>query len=114
MASAEEPVVVVMDDAEVLGECDARRVLRNLLEHGFAEGTALVLAGDEDKLGPSYTWLGKAKRAHRGLLLSPQERHAGDWIGIKTGDSIIGSPLTPGRGWLHLGDGKLMAVTVPR
>ncbi|MFI5554309.1 hypothetical protein [Streptomyces sp. NPDC051738] len=114
VASIEEPVVVVMDDAEVLGECDAQRVLRNLLEHGFAEGTALVLAGNEDKLGPSYRWLGKAKRAHRGLLLSPQERHAGDWIGIKTGDSVIGSPVAPGRGWLHLGDGKLMAVTVPR
>ncbi|MGW7689540.1 hypothetical protein ACWGMA_11760 [Streptomyces asiaticus] len=114
VASAEEPVVVVMDDAEVLGECDARRVLRNLLEHGFEEGTALVLAGDEDKLGPSYPWLGKAKRAHRGLLLSPQERHAGDWIGIKTGDSVVGRPLTPGWGWLHLGDGKLIAVTVPR
>lgn len=114
VASAEEPVVVVMDDAEVLGECGAQRVLRNLLEHGFDEGMALVLAGDEEKLGPGYSWLGKAKRAHRGLLLSPQERHAGDWIGIRTGDSVIGSPLTPGRGWLHLGDGKLMAVAVPR
>ncbi|MEU4352268.1 hypothetical protein [Streptomyces sp. NPDC023838] len=114
VASAEEPVVVVMDDAEVLGECDARRVLRNLLEHGFEEGLALVLAGDEDKLGPSYPWLGKAKRAHRGLLLSPQERHAGDWIGIKTGDSVVGRPLAPGRGWLHLGDGRLVAVAVPR
>ncbi|QIY96532.1 hypothetical protein HEP87_24105 [Streptomyces sp. S1D4-11] len=85
VASAEEPVVVVMDDAEVLGECDARRVLRNLLEHGFDEGTALVLAGDEDKLGPSCPWPGKAKRAHRGLLLSPQERHA--W----SGTPVIGS-----------------------
>ncbi|MEV6393599.1 hypothetical protein AB0M39_02270 [Streptomyces sp. NPDC051907] len=114
VASAGEPLVVVMDDAEVLGECDAQHVLRNLLEHGFDEGTALVLAGDEGKLGPSYPWLGKAKRAHRGLLLSPQERHAGDWIGIKTGDSVLGRPLALGGGWLHLGDGKLMAVTVPR
>ncbi|XUL88823.1 hypothetical protein ACQ86D_20995 [Streptomyces galilaeus] len=114
VASAEEPVVVVMDDAEVLGKCQAQRVLRNLLEHGFDEGTALVLAGDEDKLEPSYPWLGKVKRAHRGLLLSPQVRHAGDWIGIRTGDSVIGSPVTPGRGWLHLGDGKLMTVTVPQ
>ncbi|MGW0565149.1 ATP-binding protein [Streptomyces sp. NPDC003016] len=112
-ASAEKPIVVVMDDAEVLDECDAQRVLRNLLEHGFDEGAALVLAGDEDKLRPHYPWLDRAKRAHRGLLLSPQERHAGDWIGIKTGDSVVGSPIAPGRGWLHLGDGNLMAVTVP-
>ncbi|MFJ2704535.1 hypothetical protein ACIO3R_15225 [Streptomyces sp. NPDC087428] len=97
-ASAEQPVVVVMDDAQFLDECDARRVLRNLLKHGFDEGVALVLAGDEDKLRPHYPWLDGAKRAHRGLLLSPQQRHAGDWIGIKTGDSVVGSPITPGRG----------------
>lgn len=114
VASAEQPIVVVMDDAELLGECSAWRVLRNLLEHGFDEGTALVLAGDEEKLETSYRWLNGAKRAHRGLLLSPQERHAGDWIGIRTGDSVVGNPVTPGRGLLHLGDGKLMAVTVPR
>jgi hypothetical protein len=113
VASAEMPIVVVMDDAELLGECSAWRVLRNLLEHGFDEGTALVLAGDEDKLRPRYPWLNGAKRAHRGLLLSPQERHAGDWIGIKTGDSVVGNPIVPGRGWLHLGDGNLMAVAVP-
>ncbi|MFB1047125.1 ATP-binding protein [Streptomyces chrestomyceticus] len=112
-ASAEKPVIVVLDDAEVLEECDARRVLRNLLEHGFDEGTALVLAGEEDRLRPRYPWLDRVKRAHRGLLLSPQERPAGDLIGVKTGDSVIGSPITPGRGWLHLGDGILMAVTVP-
>ncbi|MEU1330179.1 ATP-binding protein [Streptomyces sp. NPDC005865] len=113
-ASTEEPIVVVMDDAEALDECDARRVLRNLLEHGFDDGAALVLAGHEDKLRPHYPWLDRAKRAHRGLLLSPQERHAGDWIGIKTGNSVVGRPIIPGRGWLHLGDGHLMAVTVPR
>ncbi|RSO11617.1 hypothetical protein DMH18_08465 [Streptomyces sp. WAC 06783] len=112
-ASAEEPIVVVMDDAEALDECDARRVLRNLLEHGFDEGTALVLAGDEAELLACYRWLERAKRAHRGLLLSPQEWQAGELIGIKTGDSTAGSPITPGRGWLHLGDGNLMAVTVP-
>ncbi|UIX31744.1 hypothetical protein [Streptomyces sp. GQFP] len=114
VASAERPIVVVMDDAESLGECSAWRVLRNLLEHGFDEGTALLLAGDEDKLRTSYRWLDGARKAHRGLLLSPQDRHAGDWIGIRTGNSVIGNPITPGRGWLHLGDGKLLAVTVPR
>ncbi|MFI1013530.1 AAA family ATPase [Streptomyces sp. NPDC020965] len=112
-ASPQEPIVVVMDDAEVLDECDARRVLRNLLEHGFDEGTALILAGDEDKLRPHFPWLDGVKKAHRGLLLSPQKRQAGDWIGIKTGDSVVGNPVIPGRGWLHLGDGNLLAVTVP-
>ncbi|WP_330279145.1 hypothetical protein OHO83_09175 [Streptomyces sp. NBC_00569] len=47
------------------------------------------------------------------LLLSPQERHSDDWVGIRTGDSVVGCAITPGQGWLHLGDGNLMAVTVP-
>ncbi|MEU8782575.1 hypothetical protein [Streptomyces sp. NPDC048637] len=114
VTSTEEPVVIVMDDAELLGECDAGRRLQSRLEHGFDEGTALVLGGDEDKLRLSFGWLGRVKKAHRGLLLSPQKRNAGDLIGIKTGDSISGSPITPGRGWLHLGDGRLLAVTVPQ
>ncbi|MEU0521595.1 hypothetical protein [Streptosporangium sp. NPDC006007] len=113
-ASSEGPIVVVMDDAEVLDKCDARRLLSDVLQHGFDKGMALVLGGNENELQPSLYWLHGVRRAHRGLLLSPQERNAGDLIGIKTGDSIINSPVTPGRGWLHLGDGRLLAVTVPR
>jgi hypothetical protein len=114
VASIEEPVVIVMDDAEDLSKCDASRLLVNLLQHGFEEGIALALAGDEDKLNLFARWLDGAKKAHRGLLLSPQKWNAGDLIGIRTGRSIISSTVTPGRGWLHLGDGKLLAVTVPR
>lgn len=114
VASTEEPIVIVMDDAELLGECDAGRRLQSLLEHGFDEGKALVLGGDEAKLRLSFGWLRTVKKAHRGLLLSPQKWNAGDLIGIKTGDSISSNPVTPGRGWLHLGDGKLLAVTVPQ
>ncbi|MEU3752445.1 hypothetical protein AB0H17_06675 [Streptomyces olivoreticuli] len=112
-ASPEKPVVIVMDDAEVLGKCDAWRLLRNLLQHGFDEGTALVLGGNEDKLRFGSHWLAEAKKAHRGLLLSPQERSAGDLIGIRISKSITSGPVTLGRGWLHLGDGKLLAVAVP-
>lgn len=113
-ASPEEPVTVVMDDAEIFEECDASPLLRSLLQHGFDEGTAVVVGGDEERLGRGFRWLDKVKRAHRGLLLSPQKRNAGDLIGIRTGDSISGNHVTPGRGWLHLGDGNLLAVTVPQ
>ncbi|MCC5580421.1 hypothetical protein IMZ11_32865 [Microtetraspora sp. AC03309] len=113
VASSEEPVVVVMDDAEILDKCDARRLLSDVLQHGFDKGMALVLGGNENELQSSLYWLHGVWRAHRGLLLSPQTRNAGDLIGLKTGDSIISSPVIPGRGWLHLGDGRLLAVTVP-
>jgi hypothetical protein len=112
-ASPEEPVVVVMDDAEVLDKCDAGRLLKSVVHHGFEEGTALVVGCREDKLPFSLGWLEETKKAHRGLLLSPQERSTGDVIGIRTSDSITGWTIAPGRGWLHLGDGKLMPVAVP-
>ncbi|MFF4453215.1 AAA family ATPase [Streptomyces goshikiensis] len=111
--SPEEPVVVVMDDAEVLDKCDAGRLLKSIVHHGFEEGTALVVGCREDKLPFGFGWLGETKKAHRGLLLSPQERSTGDAIGIRIGDSITGWPIAPGRGWLHLGDGKLTPVAVP-
>ncbi|MFB7514772.1 hypothetical protein [Streptomyces sp. NPDC056144] len=112
-ASPEEPVVVVMDDAEVLDKCDAGRLLKSVVQHGFEEGTALVVGCREDKLPFGFGWLEETKRAHRGLLLSPQERSTGDAIGIRIGDSITGWTIAPGRGWLHLGDGKLVPVAVP-
>ncbi|MFJ7630062.1 hypothetical protein ACIQZN_26570 [Streptomyces sp. NPDC097595] len=113
-ASCEEPVVVVMDDADRLEECGARRLLEAMLQQGFADGTALVLGGDEEELRSGFRWSGRARNAHRGLLLSPQARYAGDLIGVKVSGSIVGRPITPGRGWLHLGDGRLVPVTVPQ
>ncbi|MFI0976758.1 ATP-binding protein [Streptomyces sp. NPDC021093] len=112
-ASPEEPVVVLVDDAEVLEKCEAGRLLRSVVQHGFEEGTALVVGCREDELPLGFDWLSETKKAHRGLLLSPQERNTGDVIGIRTSDSIIGWPISPGRGWLHLGDGELLAVAVP-
>ncbi|MEU9836008.1 ATP-binding protein [Streptosporangium sp. NPDC048047] len=112
-ASSEEPIVVVMDDAEILGKCDARRLLSDVLRRGFDKGVALVLGREEDDLQSSSYWLHEVQKAHRGLLLSPQTQNAGDLIGLKIGSSITSSPVMPGRGWLHLGDGRILAVTVP-
>ncbi|WP_171168784.1 AAA family ATPase [Streptomyces sp. I05A-00742] len=112
-ASPEEPVIVVIDDADVLAKCEAGHLLKSLVQHGFQKGTALVVALREDKLPLCLGWLSETEKAHRGLLLSPQERSTGNVIGVRIGDSAIGRPITPGRGWLHLGDGKLMVVAVP-
>ncbi|MFE0421783.1 AAA family ATPase [Streptomyces sp. NPDC058953] len=112
-ASPEEPIVVVMDDAEILDKCDAGRLLKSVVHHGFEEGTALVVGCLENKLPFGFGWAEETKKVHRGLLLSPQERSTGDVIGIRIGDSITGWPIAPGRGWLHLGDGKLLPVAVP-
>ena len=114
VVSTGEPVVFVMDDAERLGNCDALRQLKNLLRHGFDEGVGVIVGGDDEKLRVDVPWLNSVKKAHRGLLLSPQHWRAGDLIGVKTTDAIIGNSVNPGRGWLHLGDGKLFPVVVPQ
>ncbi len=53
-------------------------------------------------------------RARQDLLLAPQAYTSGKLIGSASATSLGGVSFTPGRDWLHLGDGGLMAVTVPR
>ncbi|WP_030246431.1 hypothetical protein [Streptomyces sp. NRRL S-350] len=113
-ATRDDPVVVVMDDAEVLADCGASPVLSRLLQHGSSEGAALVAAADEQEIDLSMKWLSELPNACRGLLLTPEAYTSGKLIGSPSAVSLVGLSHTPGRGWLHLGDGDLLAVTVPR
>ncbi|MEV7244194.1 FtsK/SpoIIIE domain-containing protein [Streptomyces sp. NPDC093248] len=113
-ASAERPTVVVMDDAEVLDDCAAGTSLKRLLRHGAEHGLALVLGGAEEEVCAGFSgWQVDAKKARRGLLLSPQASLSGELIGHRVGRSAVGYPVQPCRGLLHLGDGRLLSVLVP-
>ncbi|MER6628859.1 FtsK/SpoIIIE domain-containing protein [Streptomyces sp. NPDC000987] len=113
-AKPEEPIVVLVDDAEVLDDCDAEDVLKRIIERGAEEGLAVVLAGDEDEICDGFSgWQVDAKKARRGILLSPQESGSGELIGIRTNRSMVGGPIIPGRGMLHLGTGEHLTVTTP-
>ncbi|AVH55918.1 MULTISPECIES: FtsK/SpoIIIE domain-containing protein [Streptomyces] len=112
--SPERPIAVIVDDAELLAHCDAEPSLKLLIQHGAESGLALVLGGDEKDVCSGYSgWQFDAKRARRGLLLSPQESSSGDLIGLRIGRSSVGYPVQPGRGVLHLGDGRLLSVLIP-
>ncbi|GAA2981387.1 hypothetical protein [Kitasatospora sp. NPDC057738] len=113
-ATRDDPVVVVMDDAEALADCGASPVLRQLLQHGSSEGAALVAAANEREIDHPMKWLSELTNARRGLLLAPQTYASGKLIGSASATSLAGVSSSPGRGWLHLGDGRLTAVTVPR
>jgi S-DNA-T family DNA segregation ATPase FtsK/SpoIIIE len=54
------------------------------------------------------------KRNRTGMLLSPQSLSDGEVIGVKLSRGNIGQAPQPGRGLLHLGDGSLLTVQVPR
>ncbi|MGW1216233.1 FtsK/SpoIIIE domain-containing protein [Streptomyces sp. NPDC002499] len=113
-ASPAEPIVVLVDDAEVLDDCDAEDVFKRIVERGVEEGLAVVIAGDEDEICDGFSgWQVDAKKARRGILLSPQESGSGELIGIRTNRSMVGGPVTPGKGMLHLGGGDHVTVTTP-
>ncbi|MFC9848389.1 FtsK/SpoIIIE domain-containing protein [Streptomyces sp. NPDC060223] len=113
-ASPEEPIVFIVDDGEVLEDCDAEREFKRLVQRGGERGLALVIGGDEEEVCGGFSgWQVEAKKGRRGILLSPQDSSAGELIGIRTTRSMVGGPVTPGKGLLHLGNGEPVTVTVP-
>ncbi|KPI16564.1 cell division FtsK/SpoIIIE [Actinobacteria bacterium OK074] len=113
-ATTEDPIVVLIDDAEVLEDCDAEDVLKRIASRGGERGLALVIAGDEEEVCSGFSgWMVDMKKGRRGILLSPQDSSSGDLIGIRTTRSMVGGQIAPGKGLLHLGDGEHLTVTTP-
>ncbi|MFJ1586157.1 FtsK/SpoIIIE domain-containing protein [Streptomyces sp. NPDC088197] len=108
------PVVVMADDAELLRDCDAKDVLKEIIARGSDHGRAVVIAGGEEDICSGFSgWQVDAKKARRGVLLSPQQTMSGELIGTRLSRSSVGGQVTPGRALLHLGDGEPLTVTVP-
>ncbi|MEU6995612.1 FtsK/SpoIIIE domain-containing protein [Streptomyces sp. NPDC046465] len=113
-ASREEPVVVLIDDAEMLEDADAASQFKRIIQRGAEQGLALVLAGDEEDVCSGFSgWQVDVKKGRRGILLSPQDSSSGDLIGLRISRSLVGGPITPGKGMLHLGNGELATLTTP-
>ncbi|MFJ5039750.1 FtsK/SpoIIIE domain-containing protein [Streptomyces parvulus] len=113
-ASLEEPIAVLVDDGEILEDCDAESQMKKIVSRGAERGLALVIAGDEEDVCSGFSgWQVDAKKARRGILLSPQESSSGDLIGLRVSRAMVGGPVAPGKGMLHLGDGELRTVVVP-
>ncbi|MGW0981692.1 FtsK/SpoIIIE domain-containing protein [Streptomyces xiamenensis] len=113
-SSREEPIVLLMDDAEDLRRCKADEELRAIVTRGGETGRAVVVAGDAESVCAGFTgWQAEAKKARRGVLLSPQSHRHGDLIGAKLSRSVAVAQPKPGHGILHLGDGVPMTVRIP-
>jgi DNA segregation ATPase FtsK/SpoIIIE, S-DNA-T family len=113
-ALGDKPGVVVIDDAELLRDCDASGVLSRIIAVGSDSGRALVFGGDSDSLGVGFSgWQVDAKRARRGCLIAPSTLPEGDLIGVRLSHGMLGGPARPGRCLLNVGDGALVTVTVP-
>lgn len=113
-ASLEEPIVVLIDDGEMLEDCDAASHFKRIVQRGTEQGLALVLAGDEEDVCSGFSgWQVDVKKGRRGILLSPQDSSSGDLIGLRISRSVVGGPIAPGKGMLHLGTGEISTVTTP-
>ena len=114
LAEVSGPCVVVMDDAEVLRDCDASSELSRLIAFGADSRRALVFGGNAENLGMGFGgWQIEAKRARRGCLIAPSTLPEGDLIGVRLSHGMLGQPARPGRCLLNVGDGTLVTVTVP-
>jgi DNA segregation ATPase FtsK/SpoIIIE, S-DNA-T family len=114
LSSVSGPVVVMIDDAELLRDCDASGELSRIISFGGDAGRALVFGGDAEGLGLGFSgWQVDAKRARRGCLTAPMTLPEGDLIGVRLAHSLLGHPPRTGRCLLNVGDGTLTTVTVP-
>lgn len=113
--AGERPLVVLLDDAELLKDCDAKDVLRALAKGLAGPRRGLVLGGGAEDLGAGFSgWHVDVRKNRQGALLCPQSSADMDLIGVKVPRSSIGGEVKPGPALLNLGDGRLVTVQVPR
>ncbi|MDP9792710.1 S-DNA-T family DNA segregation ATPase FtsK/SpoIIIE [Catenuloplanes nepalensis] len=111
----QETGAILIDDAELMAQSNIDPELLMLTRGAAGNGWGVVAAGNAESLTTTLAgWLAQARRNRTGMLLSPQSMADGEVIGVRLPRGIVGRPPQPGRGHLHLGDGSLTAVQVPR
>lgn len=106
------PTVVVIDDADLLINARADKLLRKLAVSGRDAGQGLILAGSADSFG-ALGWVSAARRSRQAILLGPKSITEGDFIGARLSADQVRMPLVPGRGWTAGPGGLAVAVQVP-
>jgi DNA segregation ATPase FtsK/SpoIIIE, S-DNA-T family len=112
VAAATGPLVVFIDDAELLVDSALGEGLVDYLSSCRDAGRALVLAGTTTELQAGFRGVAaQARRGRTGLLLSPEGALDGDLLGVRLPRSLA-LPGPRGRGLLVV-RGDLTAVQVP-
>jgi S-DNA-T family DNA segregation ATPase FtsK/SpoIIIE len=114
LAALTGPGAVVIDDADLLADCEASAELSKIITRSAGRPLALVLAGDPDTLASGFSgWLADARRARRGCLTAPQTLPEGELIGVRLPHDCIGRQPRSGRALLNAGDGTLVTIAIP-
>jgi S-DNA-T family DNA segregation ATPase FtsK/SpoIIIE len=108
------PVVLVVDDGELVADAPAKAWLRAYLRTAADHERGLILGGDASEVAGGFSgWQVDVKKLRRGALLSPADRFDGDLVGVSLPRSAVSTQVSPGRALVHLGSGELMTVLVP-
>ncbi|QMW64740.1 cell division protein FtsK [Mumia sp. ZJ1417] len=114
MDEGDGPVVLIVDDGELLKDIDAKDYLKSVLRTGGDRGRAIVLGGDSDAVASGFSGWQVDMKGRQGLLLAASSVTDGELIGVRIPRSSMGAPTTPGRVMANLGDGVLRTVQVPQ
>jgi S-DNA-T family DNA segregation ATPase FtsK/SpoIIIE len=108
------PVVVVIDDADLLGSPACDMALRDVAAAGRDRGRAIIYAGPNEALSMAMaSWIGVARRSRRGLLLGPRNVADGEIIGARLTSSQVRMAMPVGRAFTAGLSGTAAAVQVP-
>lgn len=93
------PLVVIVDDCDLLAEGPAATALDTIVQRGRDTGIRVVAAGTTQTLLRAYSpWLRELRKDEQGLLLTPQPEVDGELLGVR----LPRRPITaiPGRAYL--------------
>ena len=113
MEDGELPVVLVVDDGELLKDVEARDYLRSVLRTGADRGRAIVLGGDSAEVGSGFSGWQVEMKGRQGVLIAPSGITDGELVGLRVPRSSLGAQSQPGRVIANLGDGELRTIQVP-
>lgn len=113
-ANQGRPVVLVLDDAELVGEPGLKEWLRQYVRSCSATSRALLVAGHIDDFGSGFSgWQVDVRNNRNGALLAPSSTLSGALIGASLSKSMVGqNNAVMGRALLNSGSGQLLTVQV--
>jgi S-DNA-T family DNA segregation ATPase FtsK/SpoIIIE len=107
------PVVLVVDDGELLKEVEAKGYLKTLQRTAADHGRAVVLGGDVAEVGSGFSGWQVDMKGRQGVLINPQGITDGELIGVRVPRSSLGTNPQAGRVLAHTGDGELRLLQAP-
>ena len=107
------PVVLLIDDGELLKDVDAKDYLKALTRTCGDSRRAIVLGGDSGEIGSGFSGWQVEMKGRQGVLISPQGVPDGELIGVRVPRSSIGAQQQAGRVLVNLGDGVLRTIQAP-